>query len=305
MLERERELIDALGLGSDGGGGWSGPTGGPITTDKRDKPVMEFRTRLARVDDDPPWRRGSHDVVLLHHEGARLEVVDDTGGRTFADPTAPQLVVPASRRHVVRPVGGYALWSEAVVPGGGAWSYDEGATPARVDGESAPVREEDRLVELLDLESHVEGGYYRQIYTSPDTVGTPGGTRVRANSIYYLLDRQSPIGRLHSNVSDITHFLHSGGPVRYQVVSPEGELRDVLLGYDVAAGQRPVFTCPGGWWKTSSLPEGVSHGLISEIVAPGFDFADQRLIGVDELRSRHPRHVERLASHTAQHQEDR
>ena len=98
-----------------------------------------------------------------------------------------------------------------------------------------------------------------------------------ASTIYYLLSAEAPVGRFHRNRADITHFLHSGGPIVYCLISPEGEWREVVLGTALTAGEVLAFTCPGGWWKSSHLPAGVEHGLISEIVAPGFDYADHTI----------------------------
>ncbi|MBA3549777.1 MAG: cupin domain-containing protein [Nannocystis sp.] len=133
------------------------------------------------------------------------------------------------------------------------------------------------LVTTLGLAPHVEGGYYRELWASRERVHTRGGPRPRASTIYYLLTTEAPLGRFHRNVSDITHLLHRGGPLVYQLISPEGAWREVVLGHDHRAGQVLAFICPGGWWKSSQLLPGAPDGLISEIVAPGFDYADHQI----------------------------
>ena len=65
------------------------------------------------------------------------------------------------------------------------------------------------LFASLDLEPHVEGGYYRRTYQSDNMVTTTGGQRYRMTSIYYLLTKDSPIGHFHLNHSDIVHYYHS------------------------------------------------------------------------------------------------
>jgi predicted cupin superfamily sugar epimerase len=52
-----------------------------------------------------------------------------------------------------------------------------------------------------------------------------------------------------------------------------------------------VLAVPGGVWKASHLTAG-DHGLISEAVAPGFDYADMTLGRVDDLLERFPAHGE-------------
>lgn len=133
-----------------------------------------------------------------------------------------------------------------------------------------------RWIAELGLRPHPEGGYYRRRWRTEETVETAGGERPLASSIHYLLTADSPIGRFHSNVADITHLWIAGGPIVYGLISPAGVWQEVVLGRDGRAGERVAFTCPGGWWKSSHLPPGSEYGLIREIVTPGFDYADHR-----------------------------
>ncbi len=127
-------------------------------------------------------------------------------------------------------------------------------------------------VTRLGLEPHPEGGWFRRIYTSPQSMATANGQRPLATSIYYLLTREQPRNRLHANRSDILHFLIDGGPVDYLYVAPGEELRRQRLAGD---GARHLLV-PGNHWKTSQLADGATHALIAELVTPGFDFADHR-----------------------------
>ncbi|MGY0489626.1 cupin domain-containing protein [Streptomyces sp. WG-D5] len=122
----------------------------------------------------------------------------------------------------------------------------------------------------LDLEPHGEGGHFRRLYTSPHTLDTPHGPRPSATSIHYLLDERSPSGLLHRNRSDILHFLLDGGPLEYVTVNPDGTLRRTVLGPD----DERFLLVPGGWWKASRLTGDARHGLVAEVVTPGFDYAD-------------------------------
>jgi predicted cupin superfamily sugar epimerase len=150
------------------------------------------------------------------------------------------------------------------------------------------------LVAQLGLIAHDEGGWFAQGWRAAATVRTAAGERHLMDTIYYLLTSQSPLGCLHRNRSDITHFLHLGGPVTYLTVSPEGELTEVVMGTDLAAGQVLKMTVPGGWWKTSFLAPGVAECLISEAVVPAFDYADRELATVAGIEAEHPRLLERL-----------
>ena len=151
-----------------------------------------------------------------------------------------------------------------------------------------------RLVEQLGLVAHDEGGWFRQGFKSPLRVDTPAGERHLMDTIYYLLTSESALGCLHRNRSDITHFLHVGGPVTYLTVSPDGQLSEVVMGHDLDAGQVLRMTVPGGWWKTSFLADGVDECLISEAVAPAFHYDDRELATVQRIADEHPHLLERL-----------
>jgi predicted cupin superfamily sugar epimerase len=168
-------------------------------------------------------------------------------------------------------------------------------------GAAAAAPSVDQLVQELGLEAHVEGGYFRRTYAAEDQprVATPAGERYSLTSIFYLLTRESPTGHFHRNRSDIVHYFQLGDPITYYLLHPDGRLETVVMGQDVAAGQRLQLTVPGGIWKASSLGEGPhGYGLISEAVSPGFDYADMTLGDAATLAEAFPEHadlVRRLA----------
>lgn len=126
----------------------------------------------------------------------------------------------------------------------------------------------------LGLERHPEGGWYRRIYQSAHTLNTTHGERCCASSIHYLLDRGSPIGRLHRNRSDILHVLQSGGPLEYLSYDESRPPRRTTLGFH--APDAISLLIPGGIWKGSRLLGEASHALVTELVIPGFDWQDHR-----------------------------
>ena len=149
----------------------------------------------------------------------------------------------------------------------------------------------DELIEALQLAPHVEGGYFRRTFDSAhrNRVQTEQGERLTLSSIYYLLTADSPTGHWHLNQSDILHFWHLGEPVTYHLIGPDGCIETHVLGPDVAAGQCLQLAVKGGTWKASHLPAG-DYGLISEAVAPGFDYADMTLGEQRQLEQLFPQH---------------
>jgi predicted cupin superfamily sugar epimerase len=151
----------------------------------------------------------------------------------------------------------------------------------------------DELVKQLELEPHMEGGYFRRTFQADhrDKIETAHGPRYTMTSIYYLLTADSPVGHWHRNRSDILHFFHLGAPITYYLIHPDGSLETVVLGPDPGQGHLLQFAVAGGVWKASQLGEG-EYGLISEAVSPGFGYEDMSLGDRDALSGQFPQHLE-------------
>jgi len=156
-----------------------------------------------------------------------------------------------------------------------------------------------QLIKRLQLEPHIEGGYFRRTFAAEHRakIPTEQGPRLTLSSIFYLLTDDAPIGHWHLNQSDIIHYYHAGSPVEYYLINEAGELDCITLGHDLAAGQQLQLVVTGGTWKASQLKEG-EYGLISEAVAPGFDIADMTLASRQTLAAQFPQHDALIARFT-------
>ena len=138
-----------------------------------------------------------------------------------------------------------------------------------------------RTAELLDLQPHPEGGWYRETWRSPVSFTPDGypGQRATATAIYFLL-RPGEQSRWHVVRSAELWLWHSGGPLTLRL-GGQGEqpeaVSEIVLGADVEAGQRPQVVIPGGVWQ-AAVPASEREVLVSCVVAPGFDFADFTLM---------------------------
>ena len=155
------------------------------------------------------------------------------------------------------------------------------------------------LIRELRLERHIEGGYYRRTFQADHRprIDLGDGERYTMTSIYYLLTQESPVGHWHLNKSDILHFFHLGEPVTYYLIHPDGRMETVVLGPDPSKGHQLQMAVKGGTWKASHLEAG-EYGLISEAVAPGFEYEDMTLGTAAQLQERFPQHrseIERFA----------
>ncbi len=175
--------------------------------------------------------------------------------------------------------------------------------PAALQGAENPAASPTagEVVEQLGLEQHVEGGFFRRTYAADEqpSITTAHGDRYLMTSIFYMLTSKSPVGHFHRNRSDIVHYFHLGDPVTYYLLHRDGSLQTVVMGNDVLAGQKLQLTVPGGVWKASRLASGNhGYGLISEAVAPGFDYADMSLAERGQLQARFPTHRELISELT-------
>lgn len=149
----------------------------------------------------------------------------------------------------------------------------------------------DELIQHLELEPHVEGGYFKRTFEAGHRpkIDAGLGPRFTMTSIFYLLTADARIGHWHRNESDILHFFHLGEPITYYLMHADGTLETVVLGPDPSQGHRLQMAVKGGTWKASHLEQG-EYGLISEAVAPGFEYSDMKLGKVDELLQAFPQH---------------
>ncbi|WP_049621458.1 cupin domain-containing protein [Frateuria defendens] len=148
------------------------------------------------------------------------------------------------------------------------------------------------LIERLGLDGHFEGGYFRQTYKTDhrERIPTPRGARTTMTAIYYMLTGDSPRDLFHTKASEGIQFFHLGAPVTYHLIHPDGRYEAVVLGPDLAHGHVLQLAVRGGVWKAAELPQG-EYGLVSEVVAPGWEMEDMVLPTRAELLTRFPQHA--------------
>lgn len=155
----------------------------------------------------------------------------------------------------------------------------------------------DEIIDNLGLAPHpCEGGYFKRTYESTQEINCDDSTRKLLTSIYYMLTNDSPIGYLHRNKSDIIHFYHLGSPIKYLIVTADGELHEKILGADITAGEVPQLLVRGGEWKASLLCSG-QYGLISEAVSPGFEYDDNEVAKLEVIKKLYPDLISRLSEY--------
>ena len=148
------------------------------------------------------------------------------------------------------------------------------------------------LIKLLDLEPHLEGGYFREVYHSPRFVQLPDNQEERRalTTIYFLLvaGEYSCWHRLSSD--EVWHYYEGAALELFWIEQGRGECTRCLVG-EVGGMSRPVAVVPGGSWQMARTTG--EYTLVGCTVGPGFDYDDFRLLRdmpeeADEIRRRYP-----------------
>jgi predicted cupin superfamily sugar epimerase len=133
----------------------------------------------------------------------------------------------------------------------------------------------ERLIVMLGLEPlPVEGGHYRQTWRSDPAPGSASRKPV-GTAIYYLLtDEPDSFSALHRLPTDEIYHFYLGDPVELLTLGPQRAVEWVVLGHDLASGQRVQHVVPRGVWQGSRLRPGGRFALMGATLAPGFEISD-------------------------------
>ena len=124
------------------------------------------------------------------------------------------------------------------------------------------------LARTLNLRPHPEGGFFVETYRHKRNAGD----RSLSTAIYFLVTAQSP-SRMHRVASDEMWHFYRGDPIEMLQLDGEGS-RTIIIGPDIAAGERPQVLVPAGVWQGVRVKPGGRYALVGATVTPGFDFAD-------------------------------
>lgn len=170
-----------------------------------------------------------------------------------------------------------------------------------------PLKAED-VKRLLGLRPHPrEGGWFVRTYEAEERVsaesfgdGRYDGARRTGTAIYYLLERGT-FSEMHVLASDEVFHHYAGDAVEMLQLRPGGRSQRVVMGKELARGERPQVVVPRGVWQGSRLVAAASvHGwaLLGCTVSPGFEFADYRSAPRGELVAKWPGEAELIAELT-------
>ena len=142
------------------------------------------------------------------------------------------------------------------------------------------------LVQILQMKAHPEGGFYTETYRADSALETKNGKRQLITSIFFLL-RSQDVSHFHRIKSDELWFWHEGSSLSVHLLGENGH--EILkLGPVDERGTLPQHLVNANTIFGSSVDEAESYGLVSCVVAPGFDFRDFELFKAEDLLPLYP-----------------
>ncbi len=152
-------------------------------------------------------------------------------------------------------------------------------------------------VQMLQLEPHPEGGFYKRTYESELLLRADAlpenftGDRHASTAIYFLLGG-TDFSAFHRIKSDELWHFYDGGGLHIYVIHPNGEGEVLKLGNDLQKGYSFQQVVKAGCWFASKPVAENSFSLVGCTVAPGFAFADFEMAEKEEMLKAYPQHQE-------------
>lgn len=153
----------------------------------------------------------------------------------------------------------------------------------------------DRWIDLLQLEKHPEGGYYRETYRSSESIAKENlpkrfkGNRSFSTAIYFLL-KGNDFSAFHRIKQDELFHFYAGSSLTIHVIDDSASYSTIRLGRNIKNGEVPQATVKAGWIFGASVNDSNSYSLVGSTVAPGFDFDDFEILRRDQLIEQFPQH---------------
>lgn len=156
----------------------------------------------------------------------------------------------------------------------------------------------DEIKKRLKLAPHpCEGGSFAETWRAEEIIpheALPAryrNARAAGTCIYYLLE-PGTFSEMHRLASDEIFHFYLGDPVEMLQLLPDGSVRTVILGNDLAAGHHLQLVVPKHVWQGSRLLPGGKFALLGCTVSPGFDYDDYEAGHYEPLARDYPQHAE-------------
>jgi len=150
-------------------------------------------------------------------------------------------------------------------------------------------------IDKLDLEPHIEGGYFKETYRSVENIDKHAlperfnGDHSFCTAIYFLL-HSNDFSAFHRIKQDELWHFYMGDPLIIHIIDWQGNYLQKKLGMNLDNGEVFQAMVTHGSWFGARLKARGSFALVDCTVAPGFDFADLEIAERDVLVNLFPEH---------------
>ncbi len=157
------------------------------------------------------------------------------------------------------------------------------------------IMEADKIITKFQLLPHAEGGYFKEIYRSEESIknlclpNRYSGDRCFATSIYYLL-KSDQVSYFHKIKSDEIWHFYSGSPIIIHCLNEKDGYKRNKIGNSILQNEIPQHIIKNGTWFAAEVMEKNSYSLVGCTVSPGFDYHDFTLADRDELIKMFPKY---------------
>ncbi|HCX7957742.1 TPA: cupin domain-containing protein [Staphylococcus aureus] len=139
------------------------------------------------------------------------------------------------------------------------------------------MKSAEQWIDELQLESHPEGGFYRETIREV----LKDGRRAPFSSIYFLLTDDN-ISHFHRR------YYHAGDSLTIHMINPDGEYTTATLGTDIQNGDVLQYVVPKGTIFASSIEISNTFSLVGCMCQPAFEFKQFELFKQSELITQYP-----------------
>jgi uncharacterized protein len=149
------------------------------------------------------------------------------------------------------------------------------------------MRNSEYYIEKLNMEPHVEGGYFKETFLSEDI---DNNEKNLYSSIYFLL-RTGEVSNFHRLKEDELWYFHAGESLTIYMIDEKGNLITKKLGLNIEDGEEPQVLVKKGCIFGSAMNE-EGYALVGCMVAPAFSYNSFELFEREDLLKSYPEHKE-------------
>jgi uncharacterized protein len=116
----------------------------------------------------------------------------------------------------------------------------------------------EQIRKLLDLEPNATCGFVKLTFVSPQALAAGAlpapfaQARPVGSALYFMVTPDAPV-RLHRIKNDQLYHYYLGDPLELFLLHADGRSERIVIGPDIAVGQRVQFLIPGNTFHTARL----------------------------------------------------